>query len=38
MSVEFGYFLIPDAGDPLLSTAQRVEKLGLEYVGVQDHS
>jgi alkanesulfonate monooxygenase SsuD/methylene tetrahydromethanopterin reductase-like flavin-dependent oxidoreductase (luciferase family) len=37
MSVEFGYFLIPDAGDPLLSTAQRVEKLGLEYVGVQDH-
>ena len=37
LPIKFGYFLVPDAGDPLLSTAQRVEKLGLEYVGVQDH-
>jgi alkanesulfonate monooxygenase SsuD/methylene tetrahydromethanopterin reductase-like flavin-dependent oxidoreductase (luciferase family) len=35
--VQFGYFLIPDAADPLLSTAQQVERLGLDYIGVQDH-
>jgi alkanesulfonate monooxygenase SsuD/methylene tetrahydromethanopterin reductase-like flavin-dependent oxidoreductase (luciferase family) len=35
--VKFGYFLIPNAADPLLSTAQQVERLGLDYVGVQDH-
>jgi alkanesulfonate monooxygenase SsuD/methylene tetrahydromethanopterin reductase-like flavin-dependent oxidoreductase (luciferase family) len=35
--VRFGYFLIPNAGDPLLSTAQEVERLGLDYIGVQDH-
>jgi alkanesulfonate monooxygenase SsuD/methylene tetrahydromethanopterin reductase-like flavin-dependent oxidoreductase (luciferase family) len=35
--VRFGYFLIPNAADPLLSTAQQVERLGLDYVGVQDH-
>lgn len=33
----FGYFLVPNADDPLLETAQRVERLGLEYVGIQDH-
>jgi alkanesulfonate monooxygenase SsuD/methylene tetrahydromethanopterin reductase-like flavin-dependent oxidoreductase (luciferase family) len=33
----FGYFLIPNASDPLLETAQRVERLGLDYVAVQDH-
>jgi alkanesulfonate monooxygenase SsuD/methylene tetrahydromethanopterin reductase-like flavin-dependent oxidoreductase (luciferase family) len=33
----FGYFLIPNAADPLLATAQQVERLGLDYVGVQDH-
>jgi alkanesulfonate monooxygenase SsuD/methylene tetrahydromethanopterin reductase-like flavin-dependent oxidoreductase (luciferase family) len=33
----FGYFLVPNADAPLLATAQRVEKLGLDYVGVQDH-
>ena len=36
-AVKFGYFLIPNAGDPLLATAQQVERLGLDYVAVQDH-
>ena len=35
--VSFGYFLIPNAADPLVSTAQEVERLGLDYIGVQDH-
>jgi alkanesulfonate monooxygenase SsuD/methylene tetrahydromethanopterin reductase-like flavin-dependent oxidoreductase (luciferase family) len=35
--VKFGYFLIPNAADPLLATAQEVERLGLDYIGVQDH-
>jgi alkanesulfonate monooxygenase SsuD/methylene tetrahydromethanopterin reductase-like flavin-dependent oxidoreductase (luciferase family) len=35
--VRFGYFLIPNAADPLLATAAEVERLGLEYIGVQDH-
>jgi alkanesulfonate monooxygenase SsuD/methylene tetrahydromethanopterin reductase-like flavin-dependent oxidoreductase (luciferase family) len=35
--VKFGYFLIPNATDPLLATAQEVERLGLDYIGVQDH-
>jgi alkanesulfonate monooxygenase SsuD/methylene tetrahydromethanopterin reductase-like flavin-dependent oxidoreductase (luciferase family) len=33
----FGYFLIPNADEPLLQTAERVEQLGLDYVAVQDH-
>jgi len=33
----FGYFLVPYADAPLLDIAARVERLGLEYVGVQDH-
>jgi alkanesulfonate monooxygenase SsuD/methylene tetrahydromethanopterin reductase-like flavin-dependent oxidoreductase (luciferase family) len=35
--IEFGYFLVPTAGAPLLETAARVEELGLDLVGVQDH-
>jgi alkanesulfonate monooxygenase SsuD/methylene tetrahydromethanopterin reductase-like flavin-dependent oxidoreductase (luciferase family) len=35
--VSFGYFLVPNAADPLVSTAQEVERLGLDYIGVQDH-
>ena len=35
--IAFGYFLIPNAADPLLDTAREVERLGLEYVGIQDH-
>lgn len=36
-ALKFGYFLIPNAGDPLIATAQEVERLGLDYVAVQDH-
>jgi alkanesulfonate monooxygenase SsuD/methylene tetrahydromethanopterin reductase-like flavin-dependent oxidoreductase (luciferase family) len=35
--LRFGYFLVPLADDPLIATAQRVERLGLDYVGIQDH-
>lgn len=35
--ISFGYFLVPTAGEPLVATAQRVEALGLDYVGIQDH-
>ena len=35
--LRFGYFLVPNASTELLQTAQRAEKLGLDYVGVQDH-
>jgi alkanesulfonate monooxygenase SsuD/methylene tetrahydromethanopterin reductase-like flavin-dependent oxidoreductase (luciferase family) len=35
--LRFGYFLIPNATDPLLATAREVERLGLDYIGVQDH-
>ena len=37
--LEFGYFLTPDAGDPLgvLETAHRVDGLGYDLIGVQDH-
>jgi alkanesulfonate monooxygenase SsuD/methylene tetrahydromethanopterin reductase-like flavin-dependent oxidoreductase (luciferase family) len=36
-AIKFGYFLIPNAGDPLVSIAQEVERLGVDYVAVQDH-
>jgi alkanesulfonate monooxygenase SsuD/methylene tetrahydromethanopterin reductase-like flavin-dependent oxidoreductase (luciferase family) len=35
--IRFGYFLVPNASDPLLATAQEVERRGLDYVAVQDH-
>jgi alkanesulfonate monooxygenase SsuD/methylene tetrahydromethanopterin reductase-like flavin-dependent oxidoreductase (luciferase family) len=35
--LRFGYFLLPLATDPLIAAAQRVERLGLDYVGIQDH-
>jgi alkanesulfonate monooxygenase SsuD/methylene tetrahydromethanopterin reductase-like flavin-dependent oxidoreductase (luciferase family) len=35
--VSFGYFLVPTAASPLIATAQRIERLGLDYVGIQDH-
>jgi alkanesulfonate monooxygenase SsuD/methylene tetrahydromethanopterin reductase-like flavin-dependent oxidoreductase (luciferase family) len=37
--LEFGYFLTPDAGDPLgvLETARLVDGLGYDLLGVQDH-
>jgi alkanesulfonate monooxygenase SsuD/methylene tetrahydromethanopterin reductase-like flavin-dependent oxidoreductase (luciferase family) len=36
-AVKFGYFLIPNADSPLLQIAQEVERLGLDYIAVQDH-
>jgi hypothetical protein len=38
-SIEFGYFLIPDAGDPegVLQTARLADELGYELLAVQDH-
>jgi alkanesulfonate monooxygenase SsuD/methylene tetrahydromethanopterin reductase-like flavin-dependent oxidoreductase (luciferase family) len=35
--IKFGYFLIPNADNPLLSVAQEAERLGLDYVAIQDH-
>ncbi|GAA4985301.1 LLM class flavin-dependent oxidoreductase [Actinopolymorpha pittospori] len=35
--LSFGYFLVPNAADPLLTTAREVEDLGFDYLGVQDH-
>ncbi len=35
--VKFGYFLIPNAADPVLETAREVERRGLDYIGIQDH-
>lgn len=36
-SIKFGYFLIPNADAPLLSIAREVERLGLDYIAIQDH-
>ena len=33
----FGYFLIPNATDPLLDTAREIEARGLDWIGIQDH-
>lgn len=35
--IQFGYFLIPLAAEPLIETAQEAERLGLDYLGIQDH-
>jgi alkanesulfonate monooxygenase SsuD/methylene tetrahydromethanopterin reductase-like flavin-dependent oxidoreductase (luciferase family) len=35
--VTFGYFLIPNAADPLLETARQIEARGLDWIGIQDH-
>jgi alkanesulfonate monooxygenase SsuD/methylene tetrahydromethanopterin reductase-like flavin-dependent oxidoreductase (luciferase family) len=35
--VTFGYFLIPNAADPLLGMAGEIEERGLDWIGVQDH-
>jgi alkanesulfonate monooxygenase SsuD/methylene tetrahydromethanopterin reductase-like flavin-dependent oxidoreductase (luciferase family) len=35
--IKFGYFLIPNADSPMLSIAQETERLGLDYIAVQDH-
>jgi len=36
-NIKFGYFLIPNADAPLLSIAQEAERLGLDYIAIQDH-
>jgi alkanesulfonate monooxygenase SsuD/methylene tetrahydromethanopterin reductase-like flavin-dependent oxidoreductase (luciferase family) len=36
-AIKFGYFLIPNADAPLLQIAQEVERLGLDYIAIQDH-
>src|SRR3984893_16132034 len=38
-SLEFGYFLIPDAGNPrgVLETARLADRLGYDLLAVQDH-
>ena len=36
-TIKFGYFLIPNADIPLLSIAQEVERLGFDYIAIQDH-
>jgi hypothetical protein len=38
-TIEFGYFLIPDASDPLgvIEAARLVDRLGYDLIGVQDH-
>jgi alkanesulfonate monooxygenase SsuD/methylene tetrahydromethanopterin reductase-like flavin-dependent oxidoreductase (luciferase family) len=38
-TLEFGYFLIPDAGDPrgVLETARLADRLGYDLLAVQDH-
>ncbi|RJL33105.1 LLM class flavin-dependent oxidoreductase [Bailinhaonella thermotolerans] len=35
--IEFGYFLVPNAADPLLATARLADRLGIDLIGVQDH-
>src|SRR4249920_2293351 len=35
--VTFGYFLIPNAADPLLDIAREEERRGLDSIGIQDH-
>lgn len=37
--LEFGYFLLPDAGNPLetLETARLLDRLGYDLIGIQDH-
>jgi len=35
--IQFGYFLVPNAADPLIETALEVERRGLDYVAIQDH-
>ena len=33
-TIKFGYFLVPNVESPLLSIAQQVEHLGLDYIAV----
>ncbi|RZQ59712.1 LLM class flavin-dependent oxidoreductase [Amycolatopsis suaedae] len=35
--ISSGYFLVPDAAAPLLDTARELDRLGYDYLGIQDH-
>lgn len=35
--LRFGYFLVPNADQPLLDTAAEADRRGLDYVAIQDH-
>lgn len=35
--LRFGYFLVPNAGDPVVSMAQEIERRGLDHVPIQEH-
>lgn len=35
--IQFGYFLVPNADEPLLDLAVEVERLGYDCIGIQDH-
>ncbi|MFI6478896.1 LLM class flavin-dependent oxidoreductase [Nonomuraea sp. NPDC050663] len=35
--LRFGYFLVPNADDPLIERARLAERLGLDLIGIQDH-
>jgi hypothetical protein len=34
--LRFGYFLVPNAGDPVVSMAQEIGRRWLGYVAIQD--
>lgn len=35
--LQFGYFLVPTADQPVLDEARRLERLGYDLLGIQDH-
>ena len=35
--LQFGYFLVPNASDPVVNVALEVERRGFDYVAIQDH-
>jgi alkanesulfonate monooxygenase SsuD/methylene tetrahydromethanopterin reductase-like flavin-dependent oxidoreductase (luciferase family) len=35
--IQFGYFLVPYAAEPLLEKARELDRLGYDYIGIQDH-
>jgi alkanesulfonate monooxygenase SsuD/methylene tetrahydromethanopterin reductase-like flavin-dependent oxidoreductase (luciferase family) len=35
--IQSGYFLVPNAADPLLEKAREIERWGFDYLAVQDH-
>ncbi|MGH9289426.1 MAG: LLM class flavin-dependent oxidoreductase [Acidimicrobiales bacterium] len=35
--LRFGYFLVPNAADPVVSMAREVERRDFDYVAIQDH-